>query len=228
MKKHRPPVAAHIAYQERREQFYGNSIKDIFHTIHQDNLWGCDETSSGSGSTLHATRRIRENLESIIKNYRIKSLLDAPCGDFFWMSHVNLASVQYIGVDIVEAIIEQNQRRYRNRMENLLFFCLDICKDPLPKVELIFSRDCLVHFPFELIEVCLQNFKRSESTYLLTTTFIEHDKNQECELGDWRMLNLQAEPFCFPPPLELFLEGCEEAGGYYRDKSLGLWRLQDL
>jgi hypothetical protein len=50
----------------------------------------------------------------------------------------------------------------------------------------------------------------------------------ECEDGDWRALNFEREPFKWGPPLELVNENCTEAGGGWRDKSLGVWRLAEI
>jgi hypothetical protein len=42
------------------------------------------------------------------------------------------------------------------------------------------------------------------------------------------VLNLQYAPFLFPAPLAVINESCTEAGGDYADKSLALWRVEDL
>ena len=50
----------------------------------------------------------------------------------------------------------------------------------------------------------------------------------DIENGDWRMLNLRQEPFGFANPILLINEEREEVDGAYRDKSLGLWKLESL
>jgi hypothetical protein len=55
-----------------------------------------------------------------------------------------------------------------------------------------------------------------------------HDDNQDIEDGDWRLLNLERAPFNFPKPLAVYNEGCDEQGSAYADKSLGLWRVENL
>lgn len=105
---------------------------------------------------------------------------------------------------------------------------MDISKDGLPKADMILCRDCLVHFSFEDILSAIRNFKRSGSQYILTTTFSERLSNIDINTGGWRTLNLQLPPFNFPRPIKLINEKCDEAGGIYLDKSLGLWRLEDI
>jgi hypothetical protein len=42
------------------------------------------------------------------------------------------------------------------------------------------------------------------------------------------MLNLEQPPFNFPPPSDVLVEGCQEGGGAYADKALGLWAIETL
>ena len=142
------------------------------------------------------------------------------------VSHVRLDLEEYIGGDIVPKLVEQNQRNFGNSKRRFLH--LDITSDYLPQVDLILSRDCLVHFPFSEISAALKNFKSSQSTYLLTTTFTGPRPNLDIPMGEWRTLNLQMPPFNFHPPLRLINEKCTENNGTYADKCLGLWRLEDL
>ena len=102
----------------------------------------------------------------VIDQYGIKTMLDIPCGDWFWMQHVDLSNVRYTGADIVEKIIQQNQQ-YAG--ENIFFRYLDLLSDELPKNDLVFCRDCLVHFSYEDVGKALENLTRSGSKYLLTT-----------------------------------------------------------
>jgi hypothetical protein len=41
-------------------------------------------------------------------------------------------------------------------------------------------------------------------------------------------LNFERAPFNWPPPAELPNEDCLEAGGGWRDKSLGVWGLAEI
>jgi hypothetical protein len=92
-------------------------------------------------------------------------------------------------------------------------------------VDLIFCRDCLVHFSHRLLRKAVNNIKRSQSRYLLTTTFPGRLTNAGIVTGHWQPLNLCAPPFNFPHPIRLLDEGHPAP---YQDKSLGLWRIDDL
>jgi hypothetical protein len=136
----------------------------------------------------------------------------------------------YIGGDIVPQVIARNQSRedLRQLPYDVQFETLDITRDELPTSDLVLCRDCLVHLSFANIRAALRNVVSSGSYYLLATTFPEHEVNEDIEDGDWRLLNLERPPFSFPAPLAIFNEGCDEEGGAFADKSLGLWDAAQL
>jgi hypothetical protein len=185
-----------------------------------------DESLSGPGSSLAQTAELRERLPQLLEDLGVRSLLDAPCGDFHWMSRVRLGLDDYVGVDLLPELVERNQRRHGRPRRR--FACLDIRRDPLPEATAILSRDCLVHLPFEDAFRALRNFKRSQSRYLLATTFPGREENRDTSRGEWRPLNLERAPFHFPKPLRVVNERCSEAAGAYGDKSLAVWRLADV
>lgn len=203
------------------------NLQQKFSLIYTDNIWGGIESRSGTGSDLKQTQEIRRQLPTLIDELDIQTMLDAPCGDLFWMQTMQLGVKKYIGVDIVESLIENNRHEFGDEIRE--FLCLNLAQDELPSVDLIFCRDCLVHLNFKDLQNVLDNFKRSGSRYLLTTTFPERDTNIDL-LGKniWRALNLQEAPFNFPAPLRLINEKCSEEHGAHADKSLGLWRLSDI
>ena len=210
-------------HKEVSEKFKGKDIKTIFSQIHQEQFWDEPESVSGPGSSLEQTQEIIRQLPAFLQKFKIKSMLDIPCGDLNWMKEVDLSGIRYIGGDIVPEIIESNQSRFPSSKYE--FELLDLTSSKLPTVDLVFSRDCLVHFSFEDVRQAVKNMKRSGSTYLLTTTFFELEENEDIVTGDWRTLNMQKPPFNFPEPLELLVENCTELDGKYADKALGLWKL---
>lgn len=225
--KPRTPVLAEQRFAQRRQEFDGLDLAARFDLIHRTNLWGAEQSTSGLGSELAATATLRHELSLILRDLDVRALLDLPCGDFTWMSHTDLAGITYLGADIVPTIIAANLATHA--ISGWVDFRhLDLVADPLPTVDLILCRDCLVHLSFEHIHRAIGNMKRSRSQWLLTTTFIDVTDNRDVEDGDWRTLNLQIAPFHFPEPRAIIIEGCTEANGDYADKALGLWRLAEL
>jgi SAM-dependent methyltransferase len=184
------------------------------------------ESVCGHGSSLAQTAEIRQQLPLLFADFDVRSMLDAPCGDFNWMKLVISDVKEYVGADVLPELIAQNRRNLSD--PNRKFITLDVQGDELPEVDLIFCRDCLVHFSYQDALRALYNFQKSKSTYLLTTTFTNRKVNDDIITGDWRTLNLQLAPFHFPPPITIINECCPEDGGRYSDKSLGLWRLSDI
>ncbi len=195
-------------------------VEKVFTEIYRNNAWADPESVSGRGSTLARTNVIRSELPALLAELGTKSLLDAPCGDFNWMRHVDLGPVDYKGADVVPELIAQNQMTYRRAGRE--FVVLDITKDEVPRADVILCRDCFIHLSFEHTRAAVEIFKRSGSTYLLATTHANERENVDIESGGGHYVNLQLPPFTFPDPLRLVSEDPE------RGKCLGLWRLKDL
>lgn len=182
---------------------------------------------SGIGSSIEETHTIRLEIPKIIEEVNVQILLDAPCGDFFWMQHVQLEGVKYFGADIVPMIIKRNIDHYAN--ENRFFFVADIVQDNLPLVDLILSRDCFIHLSNKDTIKTIKNFKRSGSRYLLTNTYINLFENKDLVSGrGWRPINLNLSPFGLPEPLKLINENHFEFNGKHIEKCIGLWDLNSI
>ena len=198
-----------------------------FNYINKYNLWGDMYSVSGPGSTFEQTEMIRNYLPKIITDLNVESMLDIPCGDYFWMRHVDFdfsILKSYIGADIVDDLVFKNKIHANN---NISFRCINLVTDNIPSVDLIFCRDCLVHLSFTDIFSAIVNIRDSRSKFLITTTFYDsHRDNLDIITGEWRPINLQLQPFGFPPPLILIDEHCTENG--LQDKCLGVWKISDI
>lgn len=199
------------------------SPQRVFTDIYNSNSWGDSESVSGHGSNLRETEVVREALPRILEQHGCKSILDIPCGDFFWMSRLDLPAT-YIGADIVEALVTINQQRFGSSSRHFLH--LDLTRDKLPTVDVVLCRDCLVHLSLASAIDALTNIKRSGSKFLLTTTFLSVASNSDIPTGAWRPINLQASPFNLPAPIFLVNERCPAAS--FTDKHLGMWDIAQL
>ena len=223
----RPPVLAHQRFAADRKSFAGLNLAQRFQRIHDSNLWGAAKSISGLGSELDATAVLRGELPRLLARLGVTSLLDAPCGDAGWISRrvwgcVMSASTSY---PIWSSGCGPGPPRETSAATIILPILRTIsCPDATP----ILCRDCLVHLSFANIERAVANFRRSGATWLIVTTFPGWQANLDCEDGDWRALNFEHAPFDWGAPVELLNEKCTEAGGGWRDKSLGVWRLSDL
>jgi len=197
--------------------------ESVFTDIYKKNAWGDAESLSGPGSNLAQSKIIRAELPGLMREFGARSVMDIPCGDYYWMREIQLDVDRYVGADVVGELVEQNRNNYGNSKTE--FVCLDITRDKLPQVDMIICRDLLVHFNYRHIFSSIKNIKKSESKYLLTTTFVGFDKNEDILTGEWRPINLLKAPFNFPDPIKIIDE--KYTAGSSR-KCLGLWRIADL
>jgi len=201
-------------------------VENVFTEIYRRNKWKGKDSFSGPGSDTYQTRIVISELPTLINEFNIRTMIDIPCGDFHWMRSVDLNGIDYTGADVVKELIQKNIEKYSQ--DGLQFHSMNLIKDKLPRVDLVFCRDCLVHFCFADVFSALDNICKSQSEYLLTTTFTGRKDNYDIVTGKWRPLNLEVSPFSLPKALKVINEGCTEGDGAYSDKALGLWRIADI
>ncbi|HLD90882.1 MAG TPA: class I SAM-dependent methyltransferase [Patescibacteria group bacterium] len=181
----------------------------------------------GIGSAVSVTTKIREFIGDQLKNYNIRSISDAGCGDFAWMNLVDLGTATYVGYDINKEMLDVNKTKY----PKVSFIEFDLVNQPLPRTDLIICRDCLFHLPDASVIKALKLFKASGSPYLMTTSYRNVISNTPTssekftskrslytsEYG-FREINLEKDPFNLSAPLTFI-----EESGFKR--IFGLWRL---
>ena len=153
------------------------------------------ESRSGVGSSKSQTQEYRAFLTAILKQYNIRSILDVGCGDWNWMSTIDLQGVMYRGIDIVDECIEENSLKYG--ADNIKFEVVDITKERVQgNFDLIICRDVLFHLPENEQISALQNMPWGR---FITTTSFEDIENkdlteEEKERGwGWRKINLELD-----------------------------------
>ena len=131
-----PPV---IKPEERAD------LKKLFSRIYHDNLWGGEkgEYYSGPGSDDHVGIEYAKAIREYIKLHNIRSIVDIGCGDFRIAKQFISNDIQYIGIDVVPDLIENNQKLYGNA--NIEFRCIDATKGNLPDADLCLIRQVLQH-----------------------------------------------------------------------------------
>jgi hypothetical protein len=193
-----------------------------FTAIYESHFWVDDESRSGGGSNLYATEKIRKAIPGLLLTYGVRSVLDIPCGDFFWFKEMDLHLESYMGGDIVAPLIAEIARKYTASTRS--FRVMDLTRDALPDCDLILVRDCFIHLSFEATFAALRNITRSKIRYLLTTHFADVSANLDIETGSFHTVNLCSPPFNFPPALELI----DDYANGQMPHQLGLWRVDDL
>jgi hypothetical protein len=199
--------------------------EEVFTEIFQKNLWRGNESVSGPGSSLDSTAHLIEALPTMWRELGTHTVLDVPCGDFHWMSQVDMTGINYLGADIVADLVKQNSRYER---PNIHFRRINLITDAPPTVDFVFCRDCLGHLSFKDIFAALSNICASGSTYILVTTS-NAPYNPDIVTGQGRdgSVNLEIAPFFFPEPIKKIEEKYSGSRGTFRT-SMALWKLADV
>jgi hypothetical protein len=210
-----------------------------FSLIYQKQLWlkamphlNEDRTLSGHGSTRLSTTVFRRNLEMFLHEMGVKRFLDAPCGDFNWMRHVNLPEdCYYIGGDIVPHLVAWLKEEYGSNApprscgpRRRQFICMDLTKDNFPEADVWLCRDCLQHLSNVDIGLVLDNFRHSQINIALISNHIDVNCNVDIVTGQFRHVDLTRAPFNLPPPRRKLLDVPVDAERRY----IGVWYKEDL
>jgi hypothetical protein len=189
---------------------------------------------SGPGSSMELTQQLRLAFPRIIEQYGVKTLVDAPCGDWFWMQHVDLAGVSYIGGDISKEITDANSEQFAR--PGVKFIHLDITSDPIPTADIVLCRDCMMHLKHWLRWEFFKNFVASDSKYLITTVHHVLENKAVTRNGGFKRFNPCIAPFNFSPALELIPETAETLPddilqnrvADHTQRSIGIWSRQQV
>lgn len=192
------------------------TLKHTFTDIYNRKGWGDGESVSGPGSSVAVTKDMVMAIEEWLQLHHIKSIVDAPCGDFNWFSKVRLGQCSYIGVDIVDELVRSNNQKYNMHR----FITRDITCDELPSADCLLCRDCLIHLGLASIGKAIANFRRSGYQYLLSTTFPISGSIADINDGGWRKIDLEK---LLGPCIEYLPDTVEHIE--HSDKRLGVWQL---
>ena len=201
--------------------------KKIFTSIYKSNHWSHDQkflpnefvSVSGRGSNINTEQffSLVKNFTQIITDYNIKSLLDMPCGDFLWIHKIiKDRNIDYLGVDIVEELIEENKTKYKNKNfnfenHNILNFFTE------KQFDLILIRDLFIHIKNPDILQIIQNVKQMNFRYIALNSYNNKTNNNVIE-GQHRKVNLLIEPFNLKKPTYFFKDHEEDKFIFIYDK----------
>lgn len=197
-------------------------MKTIFENIIKNRYW--QDSICGTGSTLKFTVPLRENLPGFLKKHNFTSMLDAPCGDYSWMSAVDLpADFKYVGADIVESLVLANKKNY----PTVEFDCIDITQDPLPEVDVLFCRDCLIHLSFQDIQKTFENVINSNIKYVMLTNYHDAD-TKDISTGNFRKTCFTAAPINLGPPIDSIFDWIPGTANGDQKRDMSLWHTQSI
>lgn len=187
----------------------GNIREERFREIWKQNSLKGAESRSGPSSGMARTEKIRKSIPSLLNDLGVTKIVDAPCGDFYWMRHVaqECENIEFSAIDIVPELIAENQHRF-SELANVRFSQADLLMGELPHADLTISRDFLFHLSFADCKLFLKNFLSSGTPWLLTTSHLPGAwANSDISTGGWRYIDLMTTPYNFPEPVAKLDDG---------------------
>jgi SAM-dependent methyltransferase len=137
-------------YVRRRAIEYSDKkrgVEEVFVDIYQKNRWGGKrgEINSGSGSDDIVASLYIDTLAEFAESegFRGLTFVDLGCGDFRIGKKILPLCQKYIGVDIVDAVIQRNVELYGN--DAVIFLKQDIIDSELPDGDVCTVRQVLQH-----------------------------------------------------------------------------------
>ncbi len=171
---------------------------DYFKTIYNENLWKNQESISGDGSTLKCATPYLNFLNGFLKEKNIRTILDVGCGDFNLMKHIDLRNVDYLGIDLIEDLINNNNSKFADK--NIKFNHVKI-HDFIynTQYDLILCKDVLQHWSNQSVMSFLKNIKNYKYCLLINDYVNEvyHNKNYNVDVLDseYTVVDLTSNPY---------------------------------
>jgi hypothetical protein len=158
----------------------------------------------------------RKTLIDMLKSLGVKKIIDCGCADHHWLSKMDWTGIDYLGIDIVPELIEQNKKNFPDKN-----FQVGNIVNEIPTGDIIFIRDVFTHLKLEDCLQVVENVKRSGSKYLMISSSSgKENLDTSCLILYPR--NLRIEPFNFPDPILTIKDKGKE--GYY----MGIWDIDEL
>lgn len=136
------------------------STKEVFTKIYTNNVWGGEAGTfcSGSGSQIAVARKYCEMVKEFVMRHDVKTILDLGCGDFNVGKNLQVQGAKYVGIDIVQPLIDRNINEFGSN--NIEFRCVNIIVDELPEADLVLVRQVLQHLSNDQILKVLNKLKK--------------------------------------------------------------------
>jgi 2-polyprenyl-3-methyl-5-hydroxy-6-metoxy-1,4-benzoquinol methylase len=167
------------------------SNKEVFSKIYKEDLW---HGGSGEGSKIENAKEYVDVLQKYIDKPEIKTVVDLGCGDWQFSKFLDLSSVSYLGVDVVESVVESNNSLYS--APNIKFLNHDITTYEIPEVDLIICKDVLQHLCNKDVVNILVKIIKSSKISLITNDYMPTNiDNKDINNGSYRCLDLTLSPF---------------------------------
>ncbi|TVZ52324.1 class I SAM-dependent methyltransferase [Dokdonia sp. Hel_I_53] len=174
--------------------------------VYDKNLWGGASSTFYSGIGSHDPRLVNPYIKAV-SNFLMQfespiTVCDLGCGDFNVGKQLVKFSKKYVAVDIVQKLIDYHKKVFRE--DDVLFKCLDIAENKLPKGDCALIRQVLQHLSNIEVQSVLSKLKNYK--YVILTEHLPEGKfkpnldiisGQGTRLKKQSGLDVLAAPFNF-------------------------------
>ena len=164
-------------------------MKNEFTNIYDKELWG-KEKGSGAGSRPKFNKEYILFLENFLRDNDIKSVIDFGCGDWQFSRYIDWGSVDYLGLDIVDTVIEDNKKQFS---QYSFVSDTDVFKY-LEGREFIIIKDVIMHWPNEEILSFLDKLVTYDIKILLVNVFGQSKNRRLKRVGGFSRLDYDKFP----------------------------------
>jgi 2-polyprenyl-3-methyl-5-hydroxy-6-metoxy-1,4-benzoquinol methylase len=151
-----------------------STLKEDFTKIYQKEKWGKGK-GSGTGSTPLYCQKYLKYLQSLLQPGM--HVLDLGCGDWQLYRGFDWPALNYLGVDVVEMVVDENTRAH----PDFRFMCADFSQPPVMELllssthrDIVLIKDVLQHWSDEEIIGWLSVVKQSSFGTLVTVNNWRH------------------------------------------------------
>ncbi|CAN5168303.1 hypothetical protein BH10PSE9_BH10PSE9_13590 [soil metagenome] len=162
---------------------------EIFNFVYATDVW---YGGSGAGSSEAATVTYRAYLSGFLREKKIRSVVDAGCGDWQSSRLIDWTGIHYLGID-VSSVALKNTAQYSS--SSIQFREGDVRSDDLPGANLLLMKDVLQHWPTADILAFLPKLGRFRFC-LITNDFDPNRRfRPEIRAGAHEPVDLTKPPF---------------------------------
>lgn len=171
-----------------------STINEIFENIYLSDQW---THGSGPGSIKELNVPFLEFIGTFIRDNDVTNIVDVGCGDFQLFRQFEFEPAEYLGLDVVNSVVERNRREFGTPDVRFEDMPTDLAS--LPEADLYILKDILIHLD-NVSSLELAASAVSKSKYTIFVNNFSHDVaeyNREICTGEFRAVDVTLAPFNF-------------------------------
>ena len=168
----------------------------VFEWIYDRGGWS--GLGSGPGSSARYNRPFLNFLSNFARKADIRSIVDYGCGDWTMFSEYQFGNIDYLGIDIVDSVVEANRNRYSG--PGIEFRLARPLAGETCSADLLLMKDVMIHLPnghcAEFLDYARNRFRFG----IFVNDMRSHEAgvNEDIRMGGYRPIDITKPPFNWP------------------------------